>query len=231
MNDRNLGFTLIELLVALFIFSIISVISTTGLHTVFLSKEKLQFHEKALSDLQLATALLRQDFTQIIDRPVFLSGSAISALAGDETNIGFTRDGHINPGASQNRSNLQRVYYSTEQGKLLRRATTVLDNVNNPETKAKTLLDGFSKITFFYVDGKGNRQSKWDSKQAQGAAQEEAAKDEEEVTKEEENTFPEAIIVELDSSTNQKLTLVFKLTARSLTNDNQPQQSSDETSP
>lgn len=209
MHPKNLtkktpvnGFTLIELLIALFVFMTLSMIAGAALYNTFQTKQHLEIHQAKLATLQLATALLRQDISQMIDRPPTIAGAPLPSFVGSATSLQFTRDGLINPEERYFRSHLQRVAYSLQEGRLIRQTFNLLDGSTavQPST-SKTLLANLTQVNFTYLDKENKRRKNW---QAQTDA---SGTDE---------TLPSAILVELVWPKQEKITLTFKITASSL---------------
>lgn len=58
------GFTLLEILVAVFIFTIVSVMTVTALHTVILTQTAMEKNTAQFNQLQIAMAIMQRDFQQ-----------------------------------------------------------------------------------------------------------------------------------------------------------------------
>lgn len=116
---KNKGFTLIEIMIALFIFSIIALIISYGLHNVFNAKKKITYHEQRLNQLQFALVILRHDITQLVDYSDTQTGSATSTT-GNSKQFTFTTTDNANPLGLEKRSNLMHVRYQEKAGKLIR---------------------------------------------------------------------------------------------------------------
>ena len=114
MKIHHSGFTLIEIVIALFIFSVISTITVTGLQQVIKSRHIVQDQIKQLSELQIAITVLERDIEQFIPRDI-VNAEGVSEEAFIEDDVGghrrleLTRTGYSNPLAQQNRSTLQRI--------------------------------------------------------------------------------------------------------------------------
>lgn len=154
-NSRQAGFTLFELLIAIAVFSLLSVMSFSGLDSVLKSKQKVDKELTRLADIQRAFFVLSTDLEQLVDRPIRDElGTEYPALSGgqniDSTLISFTRSGWQNP-ATLPRSYLQRVAYSLEDGVLIRLHWFHLDHLQVDEPVQRELLKGVEQISFKYL--------------------------------------------------------------------------------
>ncbi len=149
----NRGFTLLEILVALFIFSIIGVISSQLMSQTIRSHETLSERGHRLTDLHRAMQVIQRDVMQISNRHVRDNyGDQLAPLLLDsEGVIEFSRAGWRNP-LGLPRSESQRVAYMLQDGKLMRGYWTVMDRVQDSEPAYQTLLDGVERVEFFVRD-------------------------------------------------------------------------------
>ncbi len=146
------GFTLIEILIAIFIFAIISMIATTVLSSVFNAREHTATRMQQLNNLQMTTILLMRDLTQLINRPVRDANSnIIPALVATPSYIEFTRTGNSNPFGTLQQSNLQRVAYEINNGRLLRITWPRLDRVSSTKPESRVLLTGITSGNFSFL--------------------------------------------------------------------------------
>lgn len=138
------GFTLIEVLIALSIFSIMAVMCTSVLFTVFSSKDKTTEHADRLNDIQVAMVLIEQDITQIVVQP----------LALQQTQLEFSRGGMINPSTSKALSSLARVKYTLTDNQLERRSNALNQQMNKPSkiTQSSVVLHHVDKFKLSYID-------------------------------------------------------------------------------
>ncbi|MBY0545454.1 MAG: type II secretion system minor pseudopilin GspJ [Gammaproteobacteria bacterium] len=163
MNRRLKGFTLVEILLALFIFAIMATIATVALRRIFFDKKVLDQHQTAMNQLQLATAMMRLDISQMIDRPVrSKSGQLNAAVTGTAHTITFTRTGNVNPLGSLNISNLQRVTYECTST-ITRGTWDVLDLATATKSVSRVLLKHIKDSQIFYYDDKLKRYTQWPS--------------------------------------------------------------------
>jgi general secretion pathway protein J len=163
MGMRNkLGFTLLEILIALFIFTIVSMIMVSTLHTVFDSQATTAKNAEKLSKLQLCLLLMSRDFEQAIDRPITNAKNMDeSAFVGSPRSVAFTHGGWVNPKAEEQRGTLQRTEYSIENHRLVRSTWSVLDQSAKTIPNKRMLYDKVSDLRFEYLDEEGKFQNNW----------------------------------------------------------------------
>lgn len=162
-NNKN-GFTLVEILIALFIFSIVSMIMVTGLHTVFNSQSNAEKHADALTKLQITFLLISHDFEQVINRPVTNAKKIVEGpLIGTHDTVTFTHAGFANPLGSLQRSTLQRTAYSLENEQLIRSIWPVLDQTQKTLPNKRIILRSVTNLRFEYLDNQGKFQDNWPS--------------------------------------------------------------------
>ena len=159
---RSTGFTLLEILVALFIFTIIAVIMTRALHSVFDSQAVTEERAARLAQLQMATLLLSRDIEQMIDRPIKnTERSTEAALIGTATRITFTHAGLANPLGQLQRSTLQRTRYFMDKNQLIRQTWEVLDLAPTSKPDDRILLHNITALRFDYLDAEGHYNDRW----------------------------------------------------------------------
>ncbi len=150
------GYTLIEVLLALFIFSIISVITVTSISNVFILREVQSKHVKRMQELQVAMSIMERDVQQIIKRPVVnSSGREEAALIYSKqqgvVRVDFTRAGYVNPQAEKKRSTLQRLSYYLEKDKLIRANKNFLENEREDIFYPRVLLNQVKDISWRFM--------------------------------------------------------------------------------
>ncbi len=156
------GFTLLEILIALFIFSIVSMIMVSALHTVFNSQSITAKHAAALSKLQIAFLLMSRDFEQTINRPIInAKGIVEGPFIGTPDTVTFTHAGLANPLGSMLRSTLQRTEYSLNNEQLIRSIWPVLDQTQKTLPSHRVLLRSTTALRFDYLDTDGKFQNNW----------------------------------------------------------------------
>lgn len=152
------GFSLVEVLVAMFVFALVSVAVAASLQGAVRAREQLAQEARWLEDLQTMRALISSDMQYVVLRPA-RSQTGIweqDMFSGGRTGLlRFTRGGRPNPGGMEARSELQRVRYVFEDGKLLRET---LGNENpGPQTRiiTRTMLAGIQAAKLdFHANGK-----------------------------------------------------------------------------
>jgi general secretion pathway protein J len=159
---RQLGFTLIEILIALFIFSIVSTIMVSALHTLFSSQINTEKRAARFAQLQITLTLLSNDLEQIIDRSITTSsGNVENAVVGGNSRITFTHAGFINPLSEALRSTLQRTDYHLEKQTLIRTSWPELDQTSQTLPNQRALLTDISQLQLDYLDKEGHFQNHW----------------------------------------------------------------------
>jgi len=163
--NRESAFTLIEILIALFIFTIITAIASSGLLAVLNARDQTFKFADQLAALQLTTTLMQRDITQIINRPITDGdGQRLPALLASTTNLNrleFTRAGFSNPLAQFNRSSLQRVAYVLDDTTLYRVTWPVLDRAPNTSVERRQLLTHVKGLSIEFLNQQGQFTANW----------------------------------------------------------------------
>lgn len=164
---RAAGFTLVEVLVAMTIFTILGVLAYGGYNEASRHSEHAREQMARLKEVQTAIRVMTQDFEQLSPRPVrdVLGQSLQPALTADARSDGIvtlTRAGWSNP-AGMPRSNLQRVQYVLDDGKLLRHHWTVLDPTLSNQPVQRELIDGVEQVRLRYLGRGGTWSDQWPS--------------------------------------------------------------------
>lgn len=194
-NDR--GFTLVELLVAMFITAIMFAIGYGAIDQALTGRKNVEAQANRLIAIQRALRMFEQDIGLLHPRPVrdaiggnYLAslvagtGSSTGTSLGSSSSSGaptmsnltlqstalltLTRAGWTNP-AGINRSELQRVFYTLEDSKLVRYTLPVLDAAGAVPASRRELLDQVDALTFRYMDAGHRWQATW-SQPATGIA-------------------------------------------------------------
>ena len=156
---RQAGFTLIELLVASAVFAIIGGAAYTGWYQIQQTRETVETHSVRLAELQRAFFWIGEDMEQLVLRPIVdeVGGTSPSLLYSEQgvSLLEFTRNGWSNPAeeVTPARSNLQRVAYFTEDGKLYRKYWYHLDRFAEGEPNERRLLSNVAGIRLRFLDG------------------------------------------------------------------------------
>jgi general secretion pathway protein J len=182
-SPRARGFTLIELVVALFISAIMFVLGYRALSQAISSRRELEEQAAKLQALQRAMRIIEQDLELVEPRPVRntigdgwlgavvaansgATGSISTQLSGSALNgssppiVTFTRVGWTNPVGVQ-RSELQRVFYSLENGNLVRSYYPVLDATEAVLPVQRTLIEHVKSFSLRFMDAGYNWQTTW----------------------------------------------------------------------
>ncbi len=156
------GFTLLEILIALFIFTIVSMIIVTALHTILTTQSVVEKNTARFNQLHLALIILSRDMEQVINRPIInASGTHEAALSGTHDEIRFTHAGLPNPFGDLTRSTLQRVHYFSSEHKMRRETWPALDITHDTPAFQRDLLENIEELHFEYLDKNGKFHSNW----------------------------------------------------------------------
>ena len=149
------GFTLIELLVALVVFAALAAAAYGGLNQIARTRSALAAQQDRFAAITRAVSVLERDLRQAVDRSVIgNNGATLGALVGNPDSIELSRLGFANP-LAESRSNIERVVYALDSGKLRRGRYAVLDRVPNSAPTTRTLVDRVSAFHLRYFDRTG----------------------------------------------------------------------------
>jgi general secretion pathway protein J len=147
---RDAGFTLIEMLVALALTSMIAVAGSTLLIGTVRASDRLGQTTEAVSSVDLAHTLMRDDFANAIslagqtERPGYTSGSFLALV----------RDGWSHPVPDDTHSSLLAIEYSFKDGALVRRAWLRPDPSSETPYVERVLAAGVDRMTTRYFNGR-----------------------------------------------------------------------------
>lgn len=165
INQRALskGFTLLEVLVVLAIMAGMFMVAYTVLGKALDDSDRLSVQAERLETEQRVLAFFTMDFEQVVARPVRDSfGDAQSPIGSlPDGGVALTRLGWANPFDLRPRSQLQRVYYSLEDGTLYRRYFDMLDINSGSEEQAVVLLEDVASFSLRYLFKDNNEQWQW----------------------------------------------------------------------
>lgn len=159
--NRHAGFTLVEILVALFIFTILALMMTGGLHTIISAQSGAERSAERLRQLQIVFVRMSRDIEQTVNRPVTTTnGQDASAFYGTERGFAFTHGGLA--GQEKQHQVLQRTQYIFSRNGLWRMVWDVLDQAaNSPKPNQRQLLENVSGARFEYLDSKNVFHKDW----------------------------------------------------------------------
>ena len=150
------GFSLIELLVALVVFAALAAAAYGGLDQIARTRAALAAQQDRFAAITRAVSVFERDLQQAIDRPVIgNNGAPLPALIGSPGNLELSRLGFANP-LAEPRSNIERVVYGLDGGKLQRGRYAVLDRAPNSAPAARLLIDRVTELHLRYFDGTSN---------------------------------------------------------------------------
>jgi general secretion pathway protein J len=167
---RNEGFTLLEILIALFIFTIVSMIMVTVLHTLLSSQQETEKKSLRLRELETAFILISNDLEQTLNRPITNNLGAVESFVGTSRSVTFTHGGLVNPMGDLLRSSLQRTtYHLDDHGHFTRITWPVLDQTQKTQADQRILLNNIDDVHFEYLDQQGRFHSDWSVKENDSA--------------------------------------------------------------
>lgn len=146
------GFTLLEMIVAIAILAGMFAVAAVTFSAAIDGRDKLSAEATRLEARQRALTYMTLDFEQLIARPVRDNfGATLEALLSLDNGIGLTRLGWANPFDLRPRSQLQRVEYLLQEGKLVRRHWPVLDNLPGTEPVDTVLLEEVVSLSLRFL--------------------------------------------------------------------------------
>ncbi len=161
MNNHRVsqGFTLLELLIAISIFSVMATLAYGGLRLVLDGSQQIEHSSDGLASLQRAFLFIQQDLEQVVPRGVRdeygAQEVAFKGSSGDKL-LQLTRGG-VN-GDIVGGTNLRRVEYHLNDGRLERVVWSVLDRVQGSESSRLRLTDDVLNMDIRFM---GDEESDW----------------------------------------------------------------------
>lgn len=161
-SGTHAGFTLLEILIALFIFTILSLMLVSALHTVIGAQSGTEKNAERLRHVQIVLLGMSRDIEQAVDRPITnASAKQDPAFMGDPHQFTFTHTGIANPMGTSARSTLQRVQYAGDENLLSRTTWDALDQAPTSKSHTRPLLTDVTEARFEYIDKDGKPHQEW----------------------------------------------------------------------
>jgi general secretion pathway protein J len=158
-NDRLHGYTLVEVLIALSIFVIIIAIISSSFIQILKNVDSTKHHEERLADIQSMLMILQFDLSQAIAKTE--KQKNINAPQGSfytkNDKLHFCKMGNVNPYYEFNRSTLENVQYSIENGRFIRN----FKNTEELNYKSQNLLNDVESVKWIFYDSKLNQYNIW----------------------------------------------------------------------
>ena len=156
----------------MFITAIAAVMSYAGLNSAINLAESAQQETDRLQQINRVFSIMARDFQQILPRKVRSpdANEFESAMVFNESSypmLKFSRDGWANPQPARfQRSQLQRVHYHFDGGKLTRSSWMMLDRFSDSEAQEFTLLEDVESFSmkFYATEAElpnGIRKAQW----------------------------------------------------------------------
>ncbi len=169
MNGSK-GFTLLELMIAIMMFAMISTAAFKLFESVSKAQQVTDGILERLDVLQRAQLIIEKDLFQLSPRSIRDEFGdrqpAVKAPASGGQVVEFTRSGWRNP-LNEIRSDLQRVQYELDEGKLIRSYWRMLDRAPDPVQIRQVLLEQVHRVSLRFLDEKKNWRSTWPPEKAE----------------------------------------------------------------
>ncbi len=133
-----------------------------GLNQIARTRGALAAQQDRFAAITRAVSVLERDLRQAVDRPVLgNNGAPLPAVIGSPGTIEMSRLGFANP-LAEPRSNIERVVYGLDSGKLQRGRYAVLDRAPNSAPATRMLVDRVREFHLRYFDrGSGAWSDVW----------------------------------------------------------------------
>ena len=151
------GFSLVETLIATFIFALISAMAVALISSYQSSRVSLRAADEKLATLEIARAIIRDDYFSAIQRPVRDQfGSQLTPFEAGEHMLGgvrqrLVRSGDMGAKLNDTLSEVKRVEYLINDGVLTRRTYGRSDIVQGATPTNQTLLSGIRNLNIRYA--------------------------------------------------------------------------------
>ncbi len=123
-----------------------------GLNQIARTRSALAAQQDRFAAVTRAVSALERDLRQAVDRSVIdNNGGKPGALVGSPGSIELSRLGFANP-LAEPRSNIERVVYALDSGKVRRGRYAVLDRAPNSAPATRTLVDRVGEFNLRYFD-------------------------------------------------------------------------------
>ena len=151
---RSGGFTLLEILVVMAIMAGMMAVAYGFFSTALRDSDLLAQHASRLEAEQRALAFLTMDFEQVVARPARDSFGEVQSAVGSlqQGGVAVTRLGWANPFDLRHRSQLQRVFYQLDNGRLLRRHFPTVDTNSGAEVQELVLIEDVSEFQVRFLE-------------------------------------------------------------------------------
>ncbi|MBF0179820.1 MAG: type II secretion system minor pseudopilin GspJ [Magnetococcales bacterium] len=163
-RSRSAGFTLPEVMAALAVFAVIAAMAYGGLSTLLTTRQEGARRLGELAALEMFFTSLARDVEQAVARPVTGGQNRrLPAMVGNQETLIFlelTRTGRPNP-RDADQSALERLAWSLEEGRILRRTWESLDRILDEPPAGEILLEGVRGLEIRFLGGDGAWRTFW----------------------------------------------------------------------
>jgi len=155
------GFSLLEVVLAVAVFALIAAAGYAGLDQLSRAASAQREAAATLEQLHMSMALLEQDVSQTIARPVLDDdGRSLDPFIGERRQLQLTRSGWANP-LNQDRSSLKRVEWRYDGDTLQRWLWPVLDRGASEPPELDSELSDVREVSWRYLDSLGQWHDQW----------------------------------------------------------------------